>query len=276
MSTNLKYSVLMSLYYKEKPEYLEKSIDSMINQTVKPDEIVIVKDGPLTDELEKVLNEYQQRYPKVFNIVISEENIGLGRALNLGLKHCKNELVARMDTDDISMLDRCEKQLHCFKKDIDLSIVGSNISEFIETEGNIVSRRNVPSKDQQIKEYIGKRCPFNHVSVMFKKSKVMSVGSYKEWFWNEDYYLWIRMFEVDYKFENLNEELVKVRVGTDMYKRRGGIKYFKSELGLQNYMLRKKIIGIEQYLYNSIIRFIIQVIMPNNIRGYIFKRFARN
>jgi glycosyltransferase involved in cell wall biosynthesis len=271
-----KYSVLMSVYEKENKNYLIKSIESMINQTVIPDEILIVKDGPLTPELDEVLHNYINNYPELFTIIISKENIGLGSALNLGLRHCRNELIARMDTDDISLPDRCEKQLKEFQQDRNLALVGGTISEFIDNETNIVGRRFVPSENNEIREYLKKRCPFNHVTVMFKKSEVIKIGSYLDWFWNEDYYLWIRMFENGCKFKNLSSVLVNVRVGKDMYKRRGGFKYFKSEFGLQKYMYNKKIINTSTCFYNVTIRFVLQVLMPNNIRGYIFKKFARS
>ena len=141
-----KYTVLMSVYKKEKPEYLKTAIESMLNQSVKPDEIVVVEDGPLTSEIETLLLKYKEKYPEVFNIVKSKENIGLGRALNLGLSNCRNELVARMDTDDISKPDRCEKQLKYFENDSELSLLGSSVDEFYNNPEQIVSRRVVPTE----------------------------------------------------------------------------------------------------------------------------------
>lgn len=265
----------MSLYKKEKPEHLTAAIDSMLNQTVFPDEIVIVKDGPLTQELENLLNEYKNKYTELFNIVVSKENIGLGRALNLGLGHCKNELVARMDTDDISVKDRCEQQLKFFEKDKTIDLVGGDITEFICDEQNITGKRVVPKTDKEIKEYIKKRCPFNHGTVMFKKNSVINAGNYKDWFWNEDYYLWIRMLENNCTFANTGTILVNFRSGADMYSRRGGMKYFKSEAKLQKYMFSKKMISLPRYLINVTERLILQVLMPNKLRGFIFRKFAR-
>lgn len=270
-----KYSVLMSLYQKEKPDYLMTSLDSMIYQSVAPDEIVLVKDGPLTSELENVLKDYKSKYNELFTIVESKENVGLGRALNLGLKHCKNELVARMDTDDISIKDRCEQQLKIFNENKFLDLVGGDITEFIDDEKNIKGKRVVPKTDTEIKNYIKRRCPFNHGTVMFKKSSVMNAGSYMDWFWNEDYYLWIRMLEDGCVFANTGTVLVNFRSGLDMYSRRGGKKYFKSESSLQKYMLDKKIISFPRYLINVTERFIIQVLMPNKLRGFVFRKFAR-
>lgn len=271
-----KYSVLMSLYIKEKPEYLKQSIQSMIEQTLKPDEIVIVKDGPITQELQAVLDEYKGEYPKLFHIVGYETNRGLGKALNYGLKRCRNELVARMDTDDISRHERCEQQAKYLLMHSSADIVGGDIAEFMGDKGNVVGIRAVPLTHREIVRYMRTRCPLNHVSVMFKKSAVMRAGGYRDWFWNEDYYLWIRMLEHGCRFGNTGTILVDVRVGADMYSRRGGWKYFKSELGLQNYMLKRKMIGFVTYALNVIKRFIVQCAMPNSMRSWVFRRFARN
>lgn len=266
-----KYSVLMSLYKKEKPEYLRLAIDSMINQTVPPDEIVIVEDGPLTDELYAVLDEYP-----MLHRVKNETNLGLGLALNAGLKKCKNELVTRMDTDDCSKPERCEKQLEFLNSNPDISVVGGQIEEFIELPDHIVAKRIVPLKDIELKEFNKKRCPFNHVTVMFKKKDIIEAGSYQDWFWNEDYYLWIRLALAGKKFANLPDVLVLVRTGEDMYQRRGGIKYFQSEAKLQKFMLDNNIINKPRYLINISERLVLQVLMPNKLRGWIFRTFARN
>lgn len=265
-----KYSVLMSLYKKENPEYLRIAIDSVLNQTVAPDEIVLVEDGPLTDELYAVLDEYP-----MLHRVKNETNLGLGLALNVGLKECRNELVARMDTDDCSKPDRCEKQLDYLYNHLNISIVGGQIEEFTENINDIVGKRIVPLDDCNLKKYLKNRCPFNHMTVMFVKSDILEVGNYQDWFWNEDYYLWIRLALANKKFANLSESLVFVRVGEEMYQRRGGIKYFKSECGIQNYMLQNDLITFKRYYINLLERLILQVLMPNWLRGIIFKKFAR-
>lgn len=269
-----KYSVLMSLYYKEKPENLIQAIDSMINQTIKPDEIVMIYDGPLTEELYETMDNYITQYPGLFNVIKNEKNIGLGLSLNKGVKLCKNELIARMDTDDISKLDRCEKQLKCFEK-MNIDICGTFIDEFIGDITTKVGRRIVPENDLDIKKFLKKRCPLNHMTVMMKKEIVIQSGNYLDLFWNEDYYLWIRLAEKGAVFYNIVESLVNVRVGNEMYKRRGGIKYFKSEKYLQDYMLNHKIINIIEYISNMLKRIIIQILLPSQIRGLIFKKFAR-
>lgn len=268
---NKKYSVLMSLYKKEKPEYLRLAIDSMLNQTVPPDEIVMVEDGPLTDELYAVLDEYP-----MLHRVKNETNLGLGISLQKGLLATKNDVVARMDTDDIAVISRCEKQLEFLNNNPDISVVGGQIEEFIGSPDHIVAKRIVPLKDIELKEFNKKRCPFNHMTVMFKKKDIIEAGSYQDWFWNEDYYLWIRLALAGKKFANLPDVLVLVRTGEDMYQRRGGIKYFKSEAKLQKFMLDNNIINKPRYLINISERLVLQVLMPNKLRGWIFRTFARN
>lgn len=265
-----KYSVLMSLYKKEKPEYLRLAIDSMINQTVPPDEIVIVEDGPLTDELYAVLDEYP-----MLHRVKNETNLGLGISLQKGLLATKNDVVARMDTDDIAGISRCEKQLEFLNSNPDISVVGGQIEEFIGSPDHIVAKRIVPLKDIELKDFNKKRCPFNHMTVMFKKKDITEAGSYQDWFWNEDYYLWNRLALVGKKFANLPDVLVLVRTGEDMYQRRGGIKYFQSEAKLQKFMLDNNIINKPRYLINISERLVLQVLMPNKLRGWIFRTFAR-
>ena len=171
-----KYSVLMSLYIKEDPAFLRQAVDSMLAQTVKPDEIVIVEDGLLTEELYAVLKAYTEAEPELFHIVKSEKNIGLGLALNLGLKECRNELVARMDTDDISKADRCEKQLAMFTEDPELAIVGAYVDEFHDAPEQVVSTRAVPQTHEEIYQFAKKRSAFNHPAVMYRKSKVLEFG----------------------------------------------------------------------------------------------------
>lgn len=270
-----KYSVLMSLYKKENPEFLKLALDSMINQTIKPNEIVLVEDGPLTSDLYEVINEYKKKYSKVLKLVVNKENMGLGLALNKGLVHCSNNLVARMDTDDIAVKDRCEKQLKVFDSQPNVDIVGGNIAEFIDNADNIVAYRKVPSGDDKIKKYMKTRCPLNHMTVMLKKDAVLKSGNYLDWFWNEDYYLWIRMMLNNCIFENIEEVLVYARTGKDMYSRRGGKKYYNSEKKLQKYMLNNKIINYRTYFLNVSKRFVVQILLPNKIRGFVFKKIAR-
>lgn len=265
----------MSLYIKEKPEYLKQAIQSMLNQTYQPDEIVIVKDGKITNELQIVLDEYKDRYPKTFNVVGYEKNKGLGLALEYGLKYCKNELIARMDTDDVAVKNRCEVQLDFLQKNPEITIVGGQIEEFMGEIDNIIGKRVVPEKHANIIKYMKKRCPFNHMTVMFRKQDVLDVGSYQDWHYNEDYYLWIRLVMAGKKFANLSDILVKVRVDMDMYQRRGGKKYFVSERNIQRLMLKNDIIGYPRYILNISERLVLQIFMPNWLRKVTYMLLAR-
>jgi len=270
------FSVAMSVYKKDNPEHFDRALESIIiKQTVVPNEIVLVVDGPVTDEINNVIDGYCRMHQEVFSLIKLKENRGLGNALRVAVDNSRYDLIARMDGDDISVSTRFEQQLEQFKQYPNTDIVGGDISEFIGKEDNIVAYRYVPKDDADIKEYLKTRCPMNHVSVMYRKNAVQGSGGYKDLFWNEDYYLWIRMVENGCTMSNTGTVLVNVRVGSDMYKRRGGKKYFQSEKFLQKYLLEHKIIGIPTYLTNILKRWIVQCAMPNWLRGWVFKSFAR-
>lgn len=228
-----KYSVLMSIYKKEKPEYFVQSIESMVNQTIMPDEIVIVKDGELTDSLEEVIDKYIDKYPELFNIVTLRDNVGLGRALDEGLKHCKNELVARMDTDDISLPERCELQIMQFNENPELCIVGTMIDEFYDEPDNIVSSRVVPTTNDDIYKFMKRRSPFNHPTVMYKKSEVIRCGGYGKMRRKQDLDLFSRMINNGCIAENINQSLLLFRSNEDNFKRRKSWSYCKSYIDVQ-------------------------------------------
>jgi len=268
------YSVLMSLYMKENPEHFKLALESMLDQTIKPDEVVVVEDGPLTEGLYAVLDSYADCGVPVHR-VRNEKNLGLGLALRVGLKECRNELIARMDTDDISNSDRCEKQLAYMLNHPEVSVVGSQICEFIDSIDNVVAVRRVPDEADAICRFAKKRCPLNHMTVMFRKSEVEDAGGYQDWYSNEDYYLWVRMMIAGKKFGNLPSCLVSVRVGKEMYERRGGWKYFVSEIKLQRYMLKKQVISLPLFMTNCIKRVIVQLLLPNKWRGWVYQTFAR-
>lgn len=269
----MKFSVSMCVYKNDDPNHFQEAIESIINQTVRPNEVVVVVDGPIPDSIENIVKLYEKK--EWFKIIRLVNNVGHGNARRIGLENCKYELVALMDADDISLPERFEKQIRCFIRDESLSIVGGIIEEFIDTPSNIISIRDVPEDDKDIKEYLKKRCPLNQVTVMFKASIVKEAGGYIDWYNEEDYYLWVRMFQHGAIFKNLNDTLVYVRVGSEMYSRRGGIRYFKSETRLQKYMLANKIINLKDFVINVSLRFIVQVLLPNKIRGIVFAKFAR-
>ena len=265
------FSVLMSVYNKDNPQWLKQAIDSVLNNTVKPNQIVLVVDGQISNELEQVLTEYKDS----LDILRLEKNSGLGIALQQGLLKCKYPLVARMDSDDISLPNRFEIQLKEFENNPNLTIVGGYIQEFDSQTNEKTSIRKVPLEDNKIKQYIKTRSPFNHVTVMFKKEDVLKVGNYQTFYQIEDYYLWTRLVKENYQMKNISGILVNVRVDTKMFARRGGYKYFKSNKEISKQMLKMKIINYPYYLFNITVRFITQVLMPNNIRTLFYKKVLR-
>ncbi|MBR2240767.1 MAG: glycosyltransferase [Clostridia bacterium] len=273
-NTYPKYSVLMSVYCKEKPEWLDYSIESMMKQTVMCDEFLLVEDGPLTDELEKVIEKYKTRYPDIFNIVKIEKNGGLGPALKLGVEKCRNEFIARMDSDDYSVPDRIEKQFKVFENNPDIDLVGSNVEEFEEEISNITCHVILPENQKEIYKFSKKRCPFRHPSLLYKKSAVLKADNYRDFYLCEDYDLYIRLLKTGCKCYNIQEPLVYMRIGKDFYKRRGGIKYMKTILKFKNEQLRTGYFSIFDYL-KSTIPHIIVCLIPNNIRDWIYKNLLR-
>lgn len=271
--SDTKFSVSMCVYGGDNPEWFGTAVNSILNQTEKPDEVVLVVDGPVPEQLDAVIAEYEKN--PVFNVIRLKTNRGHGEARRIGLNNCKYELVALMDADDISANDRFEKELALFESNPELTIVGSNITEFVGTPDNIVGARVVESEDAAIKADMKKRCPMNQMTVMFRKGFVEKVGGYIDWFCDEDYYLWLRLYLGGAVFANIPDPLVNVRVGKEMYQRRGGIRYFKSEAKLQKYMLDNKVIGFGTFAINVCKRLIVQVLLPNKLRSWVFQKFAR-
>lgn len=270
------FSVCTSVYKNDRPEYVRVALDSMlVAQSVKPAEIVLVQDGPVPDGLSSLLSEYEAKYPDVMQIIRLEKNGGLGNALKLGVDNAKYDICARMDSDDICLPNRFEKQLWYLEEHPECDIVGGQMTEFIVTPENIVGRREVPLTNDEIYEYMKSRCALNHVTVMFRKRAVLKAGNYQDWFWNEDYYLWVRMMMAGCIFANIPDVAVNVRSGVDQYARRGGKKYFNSEIGIKKLMLEKGMITRKEYIVNYIQRFIIQLMLPNCVRGWVFRTFAR-
>ena len=271
----MNFSVLMSVYKNDRPDWVRSSVESItINQTVQPNEVLIVVDGPIPDKLSNELKNLQSEYPTI-HIEWCDENRGLGLALRHGLKRPKYDYVARMDSDDIAVSNRFELQLAALREDRSLSIVGGQITEFIDSPTNVVGKRQCPVNDGDLKQFMKSRCGFNHMTVMFKKSDVIKAGNYQHWHYNEDYFLWIRMMLCGCKFANLPDTLVNVRVGKEMYARRGGWKYFESEEGIQRYMWKHELISFPRYILNTCVRFGVQVVMPNRVRGWMFQKLFR-
>ena len=270
-----KYSVLMSVYYKEKPEWLKYSIDSMLKQTIFPDEFVLVEDGPLTNELNEIIDKYKNKYPKLFRIIKLEKNKGLGLALKEGLSYCRNEFVARMDSDDYSMPNRCERLLDIFQKDDSYECVGSYEAEFENSIEEVISVHKVPETSQEISEFMKRRCALLHPTVMFRKSSVINAGNYKNVILYEDYDLFMRMVcEKNAKCYNIQEPLYYIRINSDFYKRRGGIKYMYTALKFKNTQRKKGYMTFSDFIVSAGGQAIV-CIMPNKMRRWFYLKFLR-
>lgn len=253
---NYRFSVLISVYYKEVPRYLDRALQSITDdQILKPNEIVLVKDGPLIKELDEVIEKYQKKYPNLFKIVALEKNYGLGKALNIGLENCTYELVARMDGDDISKPERFKNQIDMFRENPNLDILGSWIDEFVEENGEIKIRsiRKVPETSKEIYQKLKSICAFNHPTVMYKKSKVIEVGNYLQEFVLEDYYLWVRLAISGARMYNIQESLLDFRITEGTSKRRGGVKLLKSDIRFQQKLNRIYFINKFEFIRNLVL-----------------------
>lgn len=268
------YSVLMPVYYKDNTEWLKISIESMLSQTIKPSEFIIIKDGPITSELEEVINYYCELFPKLFVIENFENNVGLGRVLAYGVELCSNEYIARMDADDYSLPDRCERQLEIFEQDNSLDVVGSNVKEFTEEINNIISYVNLPETNDEVIKFAKKRCPIRHPAIMYKRSKVLLAGNYRDYRHAQDYNLAVNMLIKGYKFYNIQEYLTFMRVNKDFYKRRGGLKQLKLVLRLKKEFLGCGFYSITDYIISALGNAIV-CLMPNSLRRIFYKNILR-
>lgn len=268
------FSVLMSVYIKENPNYFDSALESiLINQTLPPNELVLICDGDLTPELDAVIDKYLKLFPSILK-VYRKENGGLGRALNFGLPKCSYELVARADSDDICMPMRFERQVRLLEARQDIDVVGAWIDEFDGDINNVISVRKLPETPEELYEFGKKRNPLSHPSVMFRKKAVEAVGGYKHFYLFEDYYLWVRMLVNGSKFYNIQESLLWFRTSAEMFKRRGGWKYACVEASFQWTIYRLGYIGLPNTIKNILIRFFVRI-LPNNIRGFIYKKLLR-
>lgn len=270
-----KFSVLMSVYKNDKPEWFEEAVESVINQTYKPDEIVLIRDGDVPVELDNKINELTEKHPLI-KLHINEVNLGLGLTLQKGVNLCKHDLIARMDSDDISLNDRFETQIRFLQENPECDIVGGLIEEFDSATLKATSRRIVPTSHSDILKVSKTKTPMNHVTVMFRKDKVLESGNYQDLRYVEDYYLWVRMLKNNCRFANINKILVNVRIDYNTFMRKKGFKYYKAQKKLMKYMRKNKMIGFWRYAKNNIIRFVSSVLLPNKIRRFLFMKYMRN
>lgn len=271
----LKFSVLLSVYKNETPSSLEQALNSLlVNQTIIPTEVILVEDGPLTPELDKMISLWENNFSNILKIVPLKKNVGLGNALNVGINHCTYDWIFRMDTDDCCLPERFDKQISYINKNPGISLLGSYTKEFDSDMSESLGIRTVPHCHNDIMQYIKKRNPFNHMTVAFRKDVIKAVGGYKHHLYMEDYNLWIRVISAGYKVGNINEILVNVRGGDSMIKRRKGLVYIKSELQLAKLKIEKNIDSPFSAYSNLIIRSIPRL-LPTYILSKIYKKLRK-
>ncbi|TCH64147.1 glycosyltransferase [Acinetobacter sp. ANC 4862] len=269
------FSILISIYYKEKPEYFDACMKSIWDfQTLKPSEIIMVEDGSLTPELDQVIAQWQEKIGTALKITKLAENVGTGKAKNIGLQQCSHEIICIVDTDDISVSDRFEKQMQCFEADGDLVILGGQITEFVDDISSPSGMRVVPLDNQALRHYAKKQSPFNNMTISYRKSKILEVGGYQHHLWMEDYNLFLRVIAKGYKIQNLADVLVYARIDNGMHARRKGFEYIRSEKQLLNLKkqlkLQNSIHANMLFLFRSLFR-----LMPSSLLGKIYNTFLR-
>lgn len=271
------FSVLIAVYSKERGEWLEQSLQSVITQSLPPNQIVIVEDGPLTKELYTVIDRFKSSLDSKVEIthVRLPENRGLAYALNEGLKHCKYPYVARMDSDDICLRDRFEKQMLFLQQHPEIDVLGGQIMEFDEKLSTFLGTRKVPTSHEEIIQFAKKRNPMNHMTVIYKKESVLKVGGYTFPRVAEDYHLWVKMLMAGMKFANLPDYLVIVRTGKSFLKRRRGYDYLKYEIKLFSEFKKMGFLNTREYLQNILIRSMLRI-MPENVVRLTYRKFLRN
>lgn len=274
-----KVSVLMSLYIKEKPEYFRASMDSILAQTYPADEIVLIEDGPLTEELyaavadyERICNENPDNHPRLV-IHAFEQNQQLGRALAKGVELCSNELIARMDTDDIAMPERLRIQTAYMEQHPEVSVVGGAIREFND-EGTTDRVKYMPGTQEEVKQYIKLRNPLNHMTVMYRRSAILEAGNYQHFPFLEDYSLWSRMVSEDYQIRNMDEVLVRARTSMGLVRRRSGWAYYKTFKRLRKLQHELKLTSTGEYIKAQVGTFGM-IMMPGWVKEMAYKKVLR-
>lgn len=270
MKRENQFSVLMAVYHKDSPELLYMALESVYANTLQPSNVVLVQDGPIGQNLSEVIAKYQAR--KNFSLIELPFNKGLANALNVGLNYIDTPFVFRADADDYNLPDRFERQLVALQAGYDL--VGGAIVE-VDKDGKSIAMRQVPISEDDIRSFISKRNPFNHMTVAYRRSTIVNVGGYPEIFLKEDYALWALMLANGAKVKNLSETLVHATAGVNMYKRRGGLRYARSEIDIQLFLIKCGLQSIQGAIFIGLLRAIV-FLMPSYFRGFIYEKFLRN
>lgn len=271
---DLYFSVLLSVYFKDHADYLYLSLESLFQQTLKPDEIVLVQDGPLTAELYDVIDFFKNKDEIDLHVLALDQNRGLGLALQAGLQLCRYNLVARMDADDICCVDRFEKQIAYFRRHANISVLGGAVEEFNRLPGDLSRFRRLPTSYIDVLKFSKYRNPINHPAVVFRKDHILKVGSYLDMPLFEDYYLWIRVLINGYQIANLDDVLLKFRIGNDMIGRRHGISYLKKEIHFLNTIRALGHLSFLDYIFSLFTKIPLRL-LPKSALDRIYKRFLR-
>jgi glycosyltransferase involved in cell wall biosynthesis len=272
----LKFSVLMSVYNKERPDFLKRSIESLLNQTLVPNEVVLVKDGELTEGLDSVINDYEIKYPHIFTVVSLSHNRGLANALNEGMRMVRNPIVARMDSDDICFESRFEVQVNYLINN-GLDIVGGQIVEFSKDIEDVVSIREVPLYNQEIVKFMKFRSPFSHPTIVFKKEAFDLLEGYDISVFPEDYDFFVRAYLAGLVFGNVKENVLYFRLGenlSDAIRRRWGIKYAINEIKLYRRFLELGFFNYSDFIKVLFFKIPLRII-PFKLYSYIYFKFSR-
>lgn len=271
----MEFTILLTVYKKDNPGYLSEALDSILNQTLLPNEVVIVEDGPITDSLQKVIDAFLAKFANPIHILALPKNIGTGLAINEGLKKCTFELVAKMDSDDINYPDRFEKQINIYKSHPEISFLSAFVSEFENDDiRNIISLRKLPERHEAITFYAKKRCPLNQPVAMYRKSAIEDCGYYRKFTFGEDYDLWVRALLKGYKFYNIQEPLLYFRTSDETIRKRGSFWYLKIDLSHHYDFYKEGFLTFPQFLYNSSIRIVVRL-FPLRVRKLFYSKFLR-
>ncbi|MFY8003243.1 MAG: glycosyltransferase [Chitinophagaceae bacterium] len=270
----MRFSVLLSLYAKELPDNLQQCLNSiLVNQTVLPQEVVLVLDGPLPNELQLLVANYQSKFP-IIKTVALPVNQGLGKALKIGIEHCQCEWIARMDTDDIAHKQRFEKQINYLQTHPELTAVGSFMAEFTQTTTDVVAIKKVPVTIKEVIKYACYRNPINHPTVFFNKQAVLAVGSYEDVPLFEDFYLWHKLIHHQYQLGNVPEVLLYFRIGNNALSRRHGWQYLHKEVHFFKKLYSQSFIPLKAFLLVFIVRTPMRL-LPLGVLKKVYQLFLR-
>lgn len=270
------FSVLITVYFKDSPSAFDQALTSIwYDQELKPKEIVLVCDGPLSESLDAVVNKWSCKSDVLLNVIRLEQNQGLPIALNTGLSACKYNIVARMDSDDISLPQRFSKQISFLRDNPQYSVVGSWIKEFSSLDNLHGPIRKLPVKDRDLSDFAKYRCPLNHMSVIYKKEHVLNCGGYSNLKNSQDFHLWGRMLGAGYNIANLPEVLVLANADYKMYQRRGGLHFIRIEYKIQRDFYRCGFLSFSEAVKSFTLRIPIRL-MPGALRSIVYKRLFRS